>query len=471
MKILLCTTTREYNPSSIKAIDEIFTVSEPLGIAYLAAVLIQAGYNVEVLDCLAEGYDSAAFSAFLLKEKYDIIGISTYTPDWYTTKKNLSLIKEIQPDAITVIGGPHVNSMVNAGLGEYLLNDSNLFNFAVYGEGEHTFLDLVRAIIEKRNTDNIDGTLWKSPDGKCHINSPRKLMKDIDTLPFPALEYLPLSKYKRTPSSYKRTPVRSILTARGCPYSCIFCDRGAFGPSVRSRSIENVMHEVDRLAKKFKTKELRIWDDVFTMNEKTTIDFCDEIKRYGLLWSCNGRVNTITVNMLKHMKSVGCWSVDFGIESGNDNILKAISKGITVKTASEAIKMVKRAGMEVRAFFILGFPGETEETVKDTVDFALSSGIDYATFYLPQAYPGTRLYEIAKGEDALEADYSKYLITGKVASYVNRNIGLNKLQSFQRQAYASFYKRPSYIAGRISKIRTLEDIKRYLSALSILKIN
>ncbi|PIW66870.1 MAG: hypothetical protein COW11_01005, partial [Candidatus Omnitrophica bacterium CG12_big_fil_rev_8_21_14_0_65_43_15] len=180
---------------------------------------------------------------------------------------------------------------------------------------------------------------------------------------------------------------------------------------------------------------------------------------------------TITVNMLKHMKSVGCWSVDFGIESGNDNILKAISKGITVKTASEAIKMVKRAGMEVRAFFILGFPGETEETVKDTVDFALSSGIDYATFYLPQAYPGTRLYEIAKGEDALEADYSKYLITGKVASYVNRNIGLNKLQSFQRQAYASFYKRPSYIAGRISKIRTLEDIKRYLSALSILKIN
>ncbi|MDP8230814.1 MAG: radical SAM protein [Candidatus Gorgyraea atricola] len=470
MKILLCTATRESNPASIKAIDEVFTVSESLGIAYIAAVLIQNGYDVEVLDCLAEGYDSGAFQAFLLQKKYDVIGISTYTPDWYITKKNLSMIKRLQPDSITVIGGPHVNSMVSGGLGKYLFSDSDFFDFAVYGEGEQTFLDIVRAVADKKDINNIDGVLWKNSNGQGHINLPRKLIKDIDTIPFPALECLPLSKYKRTPSSYKRPPVRSILTTRGCPYSCIFCDRGAFGSFVRQRSIENVMREVDRLVKEFKTKELRIWDDVFTMNEKVTTGICDELKRYDLVWSCNGRVNMITPNMLKHMKSAGCWSVDFGIESGSNKILKLINKKFTIQKASEAIKMVKKAGMEVRAFFILGLPEETIETVQDTIDFALSSDIDYATFYLPQAYPGTRLYEIAKKENALETDYSKYLITGKEASYVNKNIGLKNIQLFQRKAYASFYKRPSYIAKRILKIRSFEDIKRYLSAISIFKI-
>jgi len=470
LKILLCTATRENNPASIKAIDDVFTVSESLGIAYLTAVLIQNGYDVEVLDCLAEGYDSSAFKTFLLQKKYDVIGISTYTPDWYITKKSLSMIKKLQPDSITVIGGPHVNSMVNAGLYKYLFSDSDCFDFAVYGEGEQTFLDLVRAIADKKDIDSIDGILWKNSDGQGHINLPRKPIRNIDTIPFPALEYLPLSKYKRTPSSYKRPPVRSILTTRGCPYSCIFCDRGAFGLSVRQRSIENVMREVDRLVEEFKTKELRIWDDVFTMNEKVTIEICNELKRYDLVWSCNGRVNMITPSMLKHMKSAGCWSVDFGIESGNDRILKVINKKFTIQKASEAIKMVKKAGIEVRAFFILGFPEETIKTVHDTINFALSNDIDYATFYLPQAYPGTKLYEIARKEEALEADYSKYLIAGKEASYVNKNIGLKNIQLFQKKAYASFYKRPSYIAKRILKIRSLEDIKRYLSAVSILKI-
>jgi len=470
LKILLCTATIENNPASIKAIDDVFTVSEPLGIAYLAAVLIQNGHDVEVLDCLAERYDRSALEAFLRQKKYDVIGISTYTPDWHITKKNLLIIKEIQPDSIAVIGGPHVNSMVRAGLYKYLFNDSDFFDFAVYGEGEQAFLDLVRAIADKKNTDNIDGILWKNHDGESHMNLPRKLINDVNAIPFPALEYLPLAKYKRTPSSYKRPPVRSVLTARGCPYSCIFCDRGAFGPSIRRRSVGNVMAEVDRLVEKFKTKELRIWDDVFTMDEKFTIEICNELKRYDLVWSCNGRVNMITPNMLKHMKSAGCWSIDLGIESGNDRILKAINKKFNIQEASEAIKMVKEAGMEARAFFILGFPEETIETVRDTINFALSNDIDYATFYLPQAYPGTRLYEIAKKEEALEIDYSKYLITGKEASYINKNIGLENIQLFQRKAYASFYKRPSYIARRMLKIRSMEDVKRYLSAMSILKI-
>jgi radical SAM superfamily enzyme YgiQ (UPF0313 family) len=353
---------------------------------------------------------------------------------------------------------------------KYLFSDTDFFDFAVYGEGEQTFLELIDAIAYKKDIHKVDGILWKDNGGEGQINLPRKLIKDINTIPFPAIERLPLPKYKRTPSSYKRPPVRSILTARGCPYSCIFCDRGAFGPTVRQRSINNIMREVDRLVEEFKTRELRIWDDVFTMDEDFTIEICNELKRHNLVWSCNGRVDMITSDMLKHMRTAGCWSIDLGIESGNDKILKVINKRFTTQEASEVIKMIKKAGIEVRAFFILGLPEETIETVNDTINFALSNNIDYATFYLPQPYPGTRLYEIAKKEETMETDYSKYLITGKEASFINKNIGLKNIQFFQRKAYSSFYKRPSYITKKMLNIRSLEDIKRYLRAVSILKI-
>ncbi len=470
MKILLTNSPSEDNVASIGAIDKVFTVSESLGIAYLAAVLKQEGFDVEVLDCIAEKFDSSRFEMFLSKRKFDVIGISTYTPDWHIVKRNLKMIKHLHPDSAVIIGGPHVNSMVKAGLGIRLFEDSAFFDVAVYGEGEKTVVDILRAISDKKSFDNIRGVVWRSSDGKCHINPPRELIKNIDKIPFPALELLPLAKYRRTPSSYKRAPVRSVLTARGCPFSCIFCDRGAFGASVRRRSIENVMREVDRLVNDFQTKELRIWDDVFTMHEKFTIEMCNKLKKYNLVWSCNARVNMITPNMLKAMKAAGCWAVDFGIESGNDHILKVINKKFSSQEASRSIKMVKKAGIEVRAFFILALPEETAETVRDTIKFSLTNDIDYATFYLPQAYPGTKLYKIAKQEKVLDSDFSKYLITGRVASYVNKNIGLKNIQLFQENAYRSFYRRPSYIAKMLLKIRTLEDIKRYLSAVSVFRI-
>jgi radical SAM superfamily enzyme YgiQ (UPF0313 family) len=470
MKILLTTATVEDNVASIKAIDEVFTVSESLGIAYLAAMLRQEGLEVEVLDCIAERYDRHDFEKFLEGKRYDIVGINTYTPDWHIVRRNIRVIKHSFPSASVIIGGPHVNSMVNADLSEHLFEDGAFFDIAVYGEGEKTLVDIVRCLNDNKSLDSIKGIIWKDANNRYRINPPQELIADIDTIPFPALELLPLSKYKRTPSSYKRNPVRSILTTRGCPYSCLFCDRGAFGASLRKRSIDNIMREVDRLVNIFNTKELRIWDDVFTINEDFTIAICKELKRYNLVFSCNGRVNMLSPKMLKVMKDAGCWSVDFGIESGNDQILKIINKRFSVQEASESIKMVKAAGLDVRAFFILGFPQETIQTVGDTIKFSLSNNIDYATFYLPQAYPGTKLFEIAKQEGALERDFSKYLITGKVASYVNRNIGMENIQRLQRHAYRSFYRRPSYIAKMLLKIRGMDDVKRYLSGSSILKI-
>lgn len=470
MKVLISNATREDNPAALKAIDKLFTVSEPLGMAYLAAVLKKEGIDVEILDCLALNYKQKNFEDFIKSKKYDIIGISTYTPDWHVTKNNLDIIKKNSPETVVIVGGPHINSLVRANLAKELFDDCQSFDFAVYGEGEITLLELVRAIEKKSDTSQISGIVFKKSDGQICVNPKRDLIKDINNIPFPALELMPLEKYSRTPSSYKREPVRSILTTRGCPFSCVFCDRGAFGRSLRRRNIDNIMAEVARLVTEFKTRELRIWDDVFTSDEKFTLEICKELKKYNLLWSCNARVNMVKPNVLKAMKEAGCWAVDFGIESGNNRVLKAIDKKFTVKEAKESIKMVKESGIEVRTFFILGLPQETLESMQDTINFALSGNIDYATFYLPQAYKGTRLYEIARQEGALETDYSKYLITGKEASYINKNIGLENMQIYQRQAYRDFYRRPSYVLKMILKIRSLEDIKRYFKAVHILGV-
>ena len=467
MKILFLTPTRHETDAAIKAIDEVFTVSEHLGLAYLAAVLVKNGFEVEVLDALAEGLDLKGLEIYLNRKHYDVICITTNTPDWKTVIKNLEIVRKIYPKSYIIVGGPHINAMTKINRVSELFEQSGNFDIAVYGEGEVTLLEIVQNIEKNRAVYDLPGTICRLPDGTIKQNASRDLIKNIDTIPFPALDLFPLSKYSRTPSSYKRIPVRSVITTRGCPYSCIFCDRGAFGHSVRKRSIENIMEEVDQLVKKYGTKEIRFWDDVFTMDENRVLNLCLKLEKYDLTWSCNGRVNMITERMLKAMKKAGCWEVDFGIESGNDSILKSIHKQFTVRQANEAISLVKKYGMEVRAFFILGFPGETQSTVEDTINFSLNPKIDYATFYLPQAYPGTELFEIAVKENALESDFSKYLITGSVPSYINKEIGLEKIQIMQKTAYRKFYKRPGYILRRIAAIRNWEDIKRYRKALPI----
>lgn len=470
MNILLMTPTRVVSKAALPEIERVFTVSEPLGLAYLAAVLRENGYHVEVLDALAEGFDTDILSAFLAGKQFDIVGVTTYTASVKTVIEDLRVIRQVLPSAMLGIGGPHPNAMQRMNRGRELVQNISEADFAVYGEGEISLLEVVQSLESGRDLSGIPGVIWRAPEG-VEVNPPRELIRDLDTIPFPAIALFPLEKYRRTPASYRRQPVRSVITTRGCPYECIFCDRGAMGRVVRRRSVDNVCKEIEILVERFGTKEIRFWDDVLTIDDGYVSELCERLREYDLLWSCNARVNLINPQTLRRMKEAGCWQVDLGIESGNDRILKVIRKKFTVQEASEAVRMAKEAGLETRAFFILGFPEETEETVRDTIHFALDNDLDYATFYLPQAYPGTELYDIALKEKSLGSeDLSDYLITGSIPSYLNPSIALERLQALQREAYRRFYRRPSYLVRSLLKIRTWEDVKRYVNAISVLRI-
>lgn len=468
MSVLLITPTKYESKAAIKAIDAVFTYSEPLGIAYVAAALRHAKLPVEVVHSEAEGLVAADLSSRLAGKRYDVIGMNTDTPSWAVTQQDVAALRTLFPDALIVAGGPHANALQKVGrLGE-MFEQAPAIDVAVYGEGEQTLVEVVQKRGAGEPLNGIPGTALRSSSG-IEINQPRELV-DIDGLPLPALDLLPLSRYSRTPSSYKRTPVRSILTARGCPFSCVFCDRGAFGKTVRQRSVDNVMAEVSELVRCYGTRELRFWDDVLTMREDYVIELCEALAPFKLTWSCNGRVKLLTDRVLDAMKRAGCWEIDLGIEAANNGVLEAINKRFTKEEAVETITRIKSHGIEVRTFFILGLPTETRDTVMESIAFTTENPIDYATFYLPQAYPGTRLYEIAVEEKALSSDYSTYLITGSMPSYRNPNFREGELAELQRLAYRSFYRRPSYILKRALAIRSLEDVKRCFKARSILKV-
>lgn len=471
MKILLMTPTWPTSERVIKKMMRVSSVSEILGLAYLAAILRRDGQHVEIFDAMAEECASNELSLRLRERgEFDIVGMIAFTPSINRVKENMQTLRHLYPRALLGIGGPHVNAMHRIGRAQEILDIIPQLDFAVWGEGELTLSEIVSRHSQGRTLDSVKGVIWRS-SGKVIINSPRPLIENLDDLPFPAFDLLPLHRYHRTQSSCKREPVRSILTARGCPYTCIFCDRGAFGSKMRQRSVANVLAEVRMLVENFGTRELRINDEIFTLNTRFVNDFCQGLKPYKIPWTCHARINHMSKEIARMLKEAGCWAVDFGIESGNNRILKFINKRFTKEEALKTFAVAKDAGLEIRAFFILGFPGEDEATIKETIQFALDSPIDYATFYLPQPYPGTRLYEIAIEEKALVSqDWSDFLIEADRPTYVNPNFTSEKLIGYQSEAYRRFYKRPSLIYRHLRRIRSWKDIKRYASAVSVLKV-
>jgi radical SAM superfamily enzyme YgiQ (UPF0313 family) len=243
------------------------------------------------------------------------------------------------------------------------------------------------------------------------MNGPRPLIQNLDALPFPARDLLPMDKYIPLPNQYKRKPVANLMALRGCPYQCTFCSANAvFGCSLRMRSAQRVYDEIKQLVDTYGIREISFWDDTLTVNKKWLHELCDLIisNHLDITWSCYARVNTVDLDLLKKMKKAGCWNIFYGIESGNQELLDRIKKGITLDQIRNAVKLTKKAGIEVRGSFMIALPGETPEMAHKTIDFAIELDPDYAQFSITTPYPGTELFEQAKQYGELSGDFSKF---------------------------------------------------------------
>lgn len=359
------------------------TPSPPLSLACLAGVLENAGVTVRILDLVVFPQNQTTIADVLEQFQPDVVGVTAVTMTAETAFALLREVKRVAPDVLTVMGGPHVTFST-----EETLSAVTALDVIIRGEGEQTFPALLENADRRARWETIAGLAFRKNGGICH--SPwRKPIRDLNGLPEPARHGLPLGRYRTL-----GMPV-SVTTSRGCPFQCVFCvGRRMVGSRVRYRSPLQVVDEIEGLAARG-FRQVNIADDLFTANAKHCLAICDEINRRNLKirWSSFARVDTVSVPLLTRMREAGCHAISFGMESGNPDILKRVRKQISLAQAEAAVAMCRQAGMEAHASFILGLPGETPETLAQTLAFAKrleQQGLSYG-FHLLAPFPGTAI--------------------------------------------------------------------------------
>jgi len=378
------------------------TPSPPLGLAYLASALSEAGMEVKILDLVVNPYSQKMLRSLIEDFNPQVAGITAVTMTFDHAIGVIEDIKRIDPGILTIMGGPHVSFCARETLKAYPQLD-----IIGLGEGERTIVELGRAANNGHNWAGVNGIAYREGRQICFTEK-RQPIANLDDLPDPDRRLLPLGRYRAL-----GMPI-SLTTSRGCPHKCIFCvGRKMVGAKVRYRSAGKIVDELEYL-NSLNFHQINIADDLFTANKNHCNAVCDEIIKRGLQlkWTSFARVDTISDAVLAKMKAAGCSAVSFGIESANPQILKTIKKGITLKQVENAVDMCKKAGIMPFASFILGLPGETPQTIKKTMEFGnrlKKLGLSFG-FHLLAPFPGTEVREYSEryGIKILTDDWSQY---------------------------------------------------------------
>ena len=364
----------------------------PLGLGYIAASLRKHDVEVDLVDCTFLTREEAI--AKVKRFKPQIIGFySMFSMKKTSMDMALSLRKDCD---LSVVGGP----LPTLDPLSYL----DVFDVVVVGEGEEAMVEVAECYEKGADFSGVQGIVYKD-NGEAKFASPRGFVEDLDLLPFPSRDFFDNEAYKRHYVKRFGYSISPLITSRGCPFSCDFCSRPVFGQSFRVRSAVNVVDEVEEIVG---LGYDRVWfaDDCFTLNREQVVGVCDEVVRRGLRvgWECLSRVDTMNREVAAKMRVAGCVRVFFGIESGTDRVLGLMRKQITVEQARKAVYVAKEAGLQVGAFFIVGYPGESDESVLGTVRFASGLPLDYLSFTLPYPIPGTALFERVKNDGGFVVD-------------------------------------------------------------------
>ena len=435
----------------------------PLGIGYIASTLEQEGFQVKIIDCPALNLTHAHLSSIFETEKPEIIGFTITTLSVSSAIIASRDSKSVSPSSLIVIGGPHPTS-----LPEETMNNGN-FDVVVLGEGEYSFLEVAQRVKSgSRDFSDIKGLMYRK-NGELAYTAKRDYVDNLDSLPFPAFHlFPPLSKYHPMPGNVRGVPYVQMMTSRGCPYQCTFCDRKVFGQLFRARSPKNVVDEIEMLMQRFAIKEVKFNDDTFNVNPARVIEICEEMlkRNIKILWTCRVHVKNLSLELLKIMKRSGCWQIGFGIESADAAILEKIKKNITLDECRDAVRVAKACRMNVKVSFMLGLPGETEKTMQKTIDFAKTLPADIVNFHIFIPFPGTELFNKINNEGLLlHRNYQHYcqlnLPKYMHLPFISEGLEEEQIRKFSSRAHRSFYLRPIYIGRQLRQIRSFSDVYRY----------
>jgi anaerobic magnesium-protoporphyrin IX monomethyl ester cyclase len=449
-------------------VDEATGRYPPLGLLYVAAYArAHTAHTIEVLDCQLEDLAYEAIEAEIRRRAPDLVGIQTMTFTLIDAIETARRVKSANPRIHVTLGGPHV----------YLFPEETIsipeIDSLILGEGEMNFADFLNAFETGADLRTVKGLVYKR-DGTIIRNPLRDLVSDLDSLPFPAREMLPVNRYYSVLA--KSTPITTLMSSRGCPAKCIFCDRPHLGKTFRARSPKNVVDEMQECAR-LGIAEIFFYDDTFTVDRERVGAICDLVVARGLRigWDIRARVNDLTPQLLVKLKRAGCQRIHYGIESGTPEILRILQKGINLEHAREVFRATKKAGITTLAYFMLGNPTETREQIMQTIAYAISLDADYIHFSLTTPFPGTELYKRGLRQGLYPSDYWREFATHPSNDFVPRLweeiLARKQLVEFLAYAYKRFYSRPSYLLKRLFEVKSWSEFKRKARAgLRILKI-
>lgn len=429
---------------------------------YVAAILEQLQVDLLYLDVVGMGIGQTELEAKLKAFQPDLIGLSVYTSHFHTATETARYLKALLPKTEIMLGGVHTMIFPR----ETLLYNPHV-DYACVGEAEMVLPEFVARRRAGRDFSGLAGMVWRR-DGQVVYEGPAPECQDLDSVPFPARHLVPNEVYYNFISTRRNYTV--FNTSRGCPFHCIFCE--AAGRKWRPRSAQNVVDEFEQVYANHGVREVDIFDSSFTIGKRRVLDICQGMIQRGLhrkmIWNVRSRVDTIDAEMLEALKEAGCYRIFYGLESGNPEVLKKLRKMANLGRMEEIVRKTREVGISVFGYFIMGAPGETPETARQTLDFAKKLPLDFAIFNALTPFPKTALYEeyyLPKVEHDFWADYIK--APRPLEDFMGRpwtDMSDDEVRRLSHRAMLEFYFRPRQLWRALLSIGSWDQFRRYCLA-------
>lgn len=433
-------------------------IEYPIYLSYTAAVVEQAGFEVSFIDAIMDELSIPEFAQQVHDLNPRLALVETSTPSIEFDLETAVAIKDLSPNTFVALLGSHVTHFDQQTLAENPAVDAVL-----RGEFEYTAADLAQALNKGSALNKVPGITYRDADGDVRRNPDRSLFEPLDKMPFPGRHIVKGEGYRA--GIYSGGHPTAMVSSRGCPYRCTFClwPDILYGHKFRARSAENVVDEIEEAVRTYGHDEIYFDDDTFTIDRQRVMDICRLILERGLEqeaeWIAQCRVDTVDREMLEIMKAANCGYILFGVESGSPQMLKKMKKGITLDKARHAFKLTREVGIKIQAFFLFGMPGETKETIQETIEFAKELNASSTQFAIAIPHPGTALYEECKANGWLTSEnWADY--TSEASLIETPWLTAQEVEEARVRAYQKYYYRPRFVISEALKIRRLADIKR-----------
>ena len=418
----------------------------PLSLLSIAAYAERAGFSVRIVDLHVERWTIERFRRYLDTVMPRFVGITMLTSTANAANRAACIVKEVRPECTVVVGGTHAASVPI----ECLRNSA--IDLVVRGDGEIVFSELLSG----RSLEMVRGISYRRGDRMVQ-NPPSDTIEDLDILPMPAYHMVPMEKYYPAIGAYRRLPAINMLMTRGCPGKCTFCSSAE--TPLRTRSAKMVVEEIAHLRETYGIREIQFYDDTFTVLKQNCLEFCRLMKqrKLGVSWTAFVRTDCFNEEMARALKGGGCHQVMFGVESGDDEILRNIRKPIDKERTNAAVRLAKSVGLEVRATFMVGNPGETVESMQRTRDYALELDPDLALFNITTPYPGTQLFDWAKRNGYLTTEeWGDYELSTSILKLPT--VSREQVKEAYDEAHRAFYNRSVMYWRRLKRVRNVRHM-------------